>query len=350
MARFGKAFGKDPDQCEAAEHTDHTTDAVATFKTFDWQGHCHLAAPASILFEEPRDVTHNGQSFTEDEMKYLALEYWGNFGQVIQPSAWELKRGSLIGKYYLPGYFKPGKAKTRDSFIDGYKRVSQATQGFDEATSKEVAEKVADTFIQQVGGEGNFEKLVNKWLGELAAEFYQALIDYIRVKKHSLMANMRPHEPEKGPEEVWNHALFWYQTRYQEHAPDTQNGEVEDEKFMDLFCELRVNIDVPFPLDATLPATISAGQLTPNENSYLYRNWWRIRFDDAGKIVVADERNAWVSISNGQEELYTPTKLQAVLKPARTRQSAPRLLDIGNKFVGTELVDTGMLKLRKRYR
>jgi len=160
---------------------------------------------------------------------------------------------------------------------------------------------------------------------------------------------MRAYEGKKGPDEVWNHALFWYEAFYLEHKPD-KPGEVEDENDIIISCELRVNLDTP--LAPGLPAKIDANKAIPIDSaSHGYSNLWRINFDGAGKIALSNARNQWIYIRNAtSEELYPPTKLQAVDKPSKARQSASNPMDLGNKFIGQELVDTGLLKLRKRYR
>lgn len=351
MARFGKAFGKDPDACKAAEQTDHKTDKVSTIPFFDWQGHCHLAAPASILFEEPKAGAHNGQKFDADELKFLALEFWGNYGRML-PSVWELKRGKPVGKFHLPAYFKPGEPKNRANLIHGLKhdpKIGVSNEAAEDPQANKQLEELADVLIQQGGGAAGFETTINQWMGELAAEFYQFLIDHIRVEKQPVTGDMRAYEPGKGPEEVWNHALFWYEAFYLEHIPDAAAGEAEDQNDMVISCVLRVNLDNP--LDVGPPARISGNKTIPIDlASHAYMNLWRIRFDGAGKIVVTDQRNRWIYIQNSnKEELYTPTKLQIVDKPASARITASNPLDVGNKFLDREVLKSNLLKLRKRY-
>ena len=331
MAKYGNAFNKDANDCRNEELTKHVTASTADGGGA-WEGHCHLAAPASIMFEEPKAVKHNGQSFDVKEMKYLALEYFGCFGQLIP--VWELKRGSnKVGKYYVPGYFKPGEPKNRQKFIDALKTV------YDPKLVDAVPD-IADAFINSVGGEAKFEVLMNQWLGQLGAEFYRQLIAFMRVDKHPLMANMRGYYPYMEAVQVWNHCIFWYKATYQEK---------DDEKDMLIDCDLRVNLDVPVD-SGQPPAKVSGGQVIPDDkNTSSYRCRWRIQFDDSGKIIVGD-RNEWNWIQDDKKgELYTPTKLQAVDKPSKTHNSASNPLDVGNVFVDLEVVDAGMLKLRKRY-
>lgn len=352
MRRYGLAFGKDPVECVKTEKHDHGTDAVSGFPGWDFQGHCHLAAPASILFEEPQAGEHKGQKFSAEEMKFLALEYWGNFGQVA-PALWDISkdRDPKAGVHFLPFYFRPGRPKTRAAFIEGLRVIFKGPkEALDDPKMNEQVGQIADAHIAKLGGAGSFADQVEKWLGELAAEFYQMLIDTMRVQKHALIANMRSHRVDIGPDEVWNHALFWYEAYYQEHSPFTKGGTgVEDEKDMVITCELRVNSDSPIPLDP--PATISGNSLKPTQTSVMYRNNWRLQFDGAGKIVPKDARNQWQYTRNeDDEDLFAPTRLRPVAKPSRTRLTADDPHDLGNKFVGTELLDSGLLTIRKRYR
>jgi hypothetical protein len=339
MAKYGKAFNKDPDDCKKEEQTVHVTEPTPT-GNYDWQGHCHLAASASMMFEEPKPVKHNGQSFDTVEMKYIALEYFGNFGRFL--SIWELKKGKKkVGKYDVTGYFKPGEPKKRQQFIEGLKSefVGPKESPDDPKINQQLGD-LADTFIKDAGSESAFEKQMNQWFGELAAEFYGALIQYMREKKHPLMANMRGYYSNMGAMEVWNHCLFWYKATYEEK---------DDDKDMLISCDLRVNLDVEH--DPGKPAaTVSGGQVMPDEDGSLnYRCLWRIQFDGAGKIA-AGNRSEWKWIRNSHnDELYSPTKLQILDKPEKTQFQTTTPLDKGNVFVDLEVVIAGMLKLRNRY-
>jgi len=216
MARYARAFGHDPEACRAAERTDHKSKAVARAPFYDWQGHCHMAAPAAAIFEEPEGLTFNNEFFTADELKLLAAEYFGNFGDYGE-MIWELKRGpAKIGgdaaRWYLPGYFKPGDlTKGSGEFIRGLKYEFREGQSWDDPKLNEFAETIANGYIAHLGGPDKFQEQLDDWFGELAAEFYQALIDAMLTKKHPLMANMRAYNPNAGPDQVWNQVYFWYQ-------------------------------------------------------------------------------------------------------------------------------------------
>ena len=60
------------------------------------------------------------------------------------------------------------------------------------------AEQTADGYIAHAGGPDEFRKQIDSWFGELAADFYQALIDNMLVEKQPLMANMRSYRAGWG--------------------------------------------------------------------------------------------------------------------------------------------------------
>jgi hypothetical protein len=359
MARYGTAFGHDPEACRQAELDDHATKEVSG-GDYDWEGHCHNAAPASALFEEPKPVTHNGQAFSEEEMKYLAAEYFGNFGH-FQGMVWELKRGpskpgGSSARWYLPGYFKPGTDMSRAALVDGLEREFQGNLALDDPKLVKGAEQTADIYVGALGGDAAFSKQMNEWMGELAAEFYQALIDYMRVKKHPLLANMRSYKASGGPQQVWNQVYFYYWAFYMEKEPQSTGVDPDhpsaahyDDKDMVISCLMRANLD--HHVDTSdLPARISGDDVIPTDGlSLVFKHLWRIQFDDAGKIIVQDPRNTWHYIHTDKDEpLYAPTELMPLDKLTTSRKSADKI-SLGNKFVGTELLDAGLLKVRKRY-
>ena len=55
-----------------------------------WEGHCQLGCMASLLFEEPKDVTYNGIDFTAEEVKFLATEVAGRLAQFDSKHEWKL--------------------------------------------------------------------------------------------------------------------------------------------------------------------------------------------------------------------------------------------------------------------
>jgi hypothetical protein len=96
------------------EHDEHGRDQGPA-----WQGHCHHAAPASAIFELPADTKINGESFTLDEMKYLATEFFGNFGNFkvldgpgrAPDGPFHPGRGDLGGPLALPEAGRPSHGR-----------------------------------------------------------------------------------------------------------------------------------------------------------------------------------------------------------------------------------------------
>ena len=361
LARYAKAFGHDPEACRQEEHTAHATDEVKKAPFYDWQGHCHLSAPASAVFEEPKALTFRGESFSADELKFLAAEYFGNFGRIGE-LVWELKQGpSTVGKrWYLPAFFKPGSPKKdRATFINGLKHEFRNDEPWDDPKLNGFAAQVADTWIGNLGGADQFQKQIDDWLGQLAADFYQTLIDMMLLGKHALMANMRPYNANGGPDQVWNQTYFWYQAWYREHGPlDTGGPEdkragADDEKDMMILCELRANkdhIDPKTGMTLPPPAEVSGNQTVPvDERALVFHNRWRILFDGSGEIIPDDPKNGWHNLTNNQgHELFAPTELLPIAKCETTRKSGDAR-KLGNKFLGTDIVKAGLLKIHKRY-
>jgi hypothetical protein len=167
---------------------------------------------------------------------------------------------------------------------------------------------------------------------------------------------MRSYHVNGGPEQVWNQIYFWYQAFYMESPIDNTgvdrddpSSENYDENDMIIACEMRANLD-HHVTTSDLPAKVSGGETIPIDSlSLVFRNQWRIQFDGAGKIVVQDKRNAWQFVHTDKDEpLYAPTELIALAKPGSSRNSGTKI-QLGNRFLGTELLDVALLKLRKRY-
>jgi hypothetical protein len=300
-----------------------------------WEGHCHNSAPASMYFEEPTLQFINHVAFSSEEMEFLATEYFGNFGQ-LGPDFWELKRGNskpggANGRFYLPAFFKPGGPKTRAEFIRAL-----TSEGFTNAAA------IADSYIQSMGGEAAFAQQIKQWHGELAAEFYDRLIKFMRVKKHPLLSNMRSYRGGGGPHEVWNQAYFFYRAYYYE------NPNTKDPMDILVYCDLFANLDT-YP-SVGLPAQVSGSYVIPDSTKALFfSNIWRIQFTGSGDIVIADKRNEWRNLqNNAKEELYPPTEMLTLAKPATSRKPGDPF-SLGNQYIGTDLVTKGHLKLRKRY-
>ena len=301
-----------------------------------WAGHCHNAAPATMLFETPIAVTI-GEHPTEfpandEEVKFLAAEYFGNFG--VLEEIWKLDdKRPAAGERPLPAYLKPGVSKTRAALVRGL------TDEFGDA-----APSKAEEVISQRGGESAFAHALDTALGKLAARFYGKLVAELLRSGQLLMANARSYGGGDGAGPVWNQVFFYFEAIYEE-TPDR-----EDDRDITITCSLYSNID-HFP-SADHPATISrSGRVTPGAskaNCQVYVNVWRIIFDEGGDADESDSRCAWQHLTNGSgEELYAPTSVLKINKTTHSRQTYDNLNMLGNPIVGQELLK--YLKIRKRY-
>lgn len=75
VKKYARAVGRLPDAAEAWEIKNHQRDGAGR-----WEGHCHVVAPASAYFVQPAAQTINGQPFSEDEMEFLAGEWFAAYG------------------------------------------------------------------------------------------------------------------------------------------------------------------------------------------------------------------------------------------------------------------------------
>ncbi|MFT3764639.1 MAG: hypothetical protein QM820_03840 [Minicystis sp.] len=183
-----------------------------------WAGHCHNASPASAIFEVPTALSITGSdgtafAFSADEMKLLATEFYGNFGDASY--VWEL-RGGLWHPSGPPmlAFLKPGGDKTEDALRAAFARY------YPRRPAAEHAALARNTARQS---EPSFRDRMNREMGTEAARFYAALVQHMRIEGHPLSANMRSYVGLDGPQEVWNQVYFYYEARYAE-AGDPARG------------------------------------------------------------------------------------------------------------------------------
>ena len=327
LSRYAAATGRPSKNAASWEDSNHSQPEGE-----GWEGHCHHAAPASALFEPPAAATLGSSRFSAEEIKFLMTEYYGNFGRIA--GGWELKRGNAKpakSRFYLPAYFKPADSKDRAHLQRAFQFMRLSDP-----------EGAAEDVVGQFESEAAFAKQVGQWMGELAAEFYTFLISAIRQQKQPLVSNMRTYEGQRGPHEIWNQCFFYYHAWYQE------NGDTHDPKDIVIYTYLAANYD---DYDAGMPATESGGAVTVSGKVLHFYHRWRIQFDGGGDIVISDPRNEWQSIRNQKgEELFAPTELLLLGKPAAIRKSSERPSGAGHPDVGLELVRPGFARLHKRFR
>jgi len=304
-----------------------------------WEGHCHHAAPASILFHAPASKVIEGVAFDKEEIEYLATEFFGNFGGYRL--VWHLDVLAPPLRFPLIAYLKPGLPKTREDLIRGL--------------SPEIGETAAglvDLWIKDFSG---MEEILERSFAKAARTFYGKLVNQMLRRKHPLMANMRAYDGHSGPEEVWNQALFWYEATFREADPIEIPGAppVEAERVIEVTCRLFANED-KYP-STGLPGYVKNNETIPYHDkvhpSLLYVYTWRFVFDDRG-MVADDPRGAWLHARNAfDEEIFPPTYLAVVDAPQPERRPEIPGYEtmVGNPMVGRELLSLGLIQMRKRY-
>lgn len=347
MKKYAKAF-KLADANGPASWEYHPGNGHVDLYADGWEGHCHNAAPSSAIFYLPAPggtVTVNGVQFSRRDLMLLAAEFFGNFGQDKQ--VWTLPEEPRLGKYSLWRLLKPGEPADVKVLIERILAVTP--KPIMASTHKQVqllqAAADASAFIVEQKGEAAYEKNVRETFGRLAAEFYAKLIEKISKEKTPLVADARSYNDQRGGNEVWNQVFFYYRASYQEDAS-------QDNRLMNIQCDLYANVDAESPDLAPYPATVIGSEVTPvppfrNEPQVLeYKNTWLLAFTGAGAVDSSDTRSRWVSLQNiNNKELYAPTdvfELTALVEQRHGKAS-------GNPYITWDLVKAGALVLHKRF-
>ena len=331
LRRYAKAVGRSPAEAATFEHDDHQVAGAG-----GWEGHCHNAAPASALFEQPRAQVINGHSFDEEEMELLAAEFFGNFGD-IGGTPWKLssrRPAQTPGRWDVLGYIKPGEDHSRANLVNGLKS---------EFAPRE-AESAADRVLAAAGGsEAQLRAYLDREFGRSGAEFFQAMQTTVNNDGHPLLSNMRSYYGTSGPEEVWNQMFFYLRAVYvqREHGNDKTDLEV--------VAEFYSNIDL-MP-SSGLPGREQNAVVTPGTSGVdcqVYVHSYRLIFTDRGFVDQNSDRNEWRSIKNGNgEELYAPTDLFTLKAPRSSRKKGSPFM-LGNPVVGLEFLNHA--NIHQRYR
>jgi hypothetical protein len=289
IQKYEKAFGRDNVmKWELAFHADPTK----TRK--DWEGHCHLAAPASILFVRPPDDGREvrGQKFTCEELKYFATEFVGRFGLAERP--WQLP--------------SPHPKARTGKFVE--RKPSEAPKEF-----------------------GQRDVLIDMLL-----EIRKAL----RLNGRAVVMDLRHN---KGIEhtQVWNQAIFAYQTTYAQ--PD-----VSDLTLIDGITTLFANEDAINP-DGTgkgVPADVWS-----DTNGHVFYDFkahreskhrYTLRFSHSGGIETESSDNAWTYAKHDGTDTFAPRHIVLVEPPAKKV-----ILDQGNVRIHPEHV-MELLTLREKFK
>lgn len=322
------------------EHDNHGVDVGPT-----WFGHCHNAAGASIVFEQPVARTVNGQSFTGDELELIAAELFGNVGSArvafalrgtapgmgppqmfsksvpeglpFESDADEKREARPVftnglGNLFYPMCFKPSEAKNANIGT-----LARALKAFDPTLGDSAVRLARQAFATM-----NVQKLLDDWFGELAAQFYFALVECILKGKHALEGDLASQNSVDGPEQVWNHAVFHYVAEFVEtnyrNDPRTDTNDPHDvtltidltanDDFRDFVVDpatgavTRVSIDAPAGIAPNGTIDFKLGSRRRTSRQVL-----RLMFDDAGEISF-DARNEWISARNLPNTKDTSTR------------------------------------------
>lgn len=321
IRKYATAVGKDPTSTSDWEYENHEPAGSA-----GWAGHCHNAAPASALFLSPVATTIHSASFTDEELKYLASEWFGNFGVV--GFQWGLSSALGIpkpGRWDVLGYIKPGGPKGRDVLLQGFQSEMPAA----------VATAKADAILAQAGDAATLANQLKGALGKNAAAFFTGLQELIAKQGQPLLSNMRAYFGANGPEEVWNQVFFYYVATLVETVQTPF-----DDHDITVNCKVYSNID-HYP-STGFPATISGNSVTPGTSGVdcqMYDNTWRLIFNGTGAISTSDARNEWQALKSGSgDDLYAPTDLFTIKKPQSTLRAGLSPFSLGNPALGTEFL------------
>jgi hypothetical protein len=346
LDRYAKAMGiPGPEQAGKWENQ-RPPDGHRPYLAPEWEGHCHMMAPASVLFEQPAPSGSKkigGETFTQDELELLAGEWFGNFGQMNR--RWYPKE-YVMTKVLLLACFKPAEKKDKDTLRVALDRFYPPGPKHKPSVMHAMIPAFVEKTYNELGGDDqSFEAAIQGRFGTAAAEFYGCLVKELRENKHALISDMRSYSGQGGPEEVWNQAFFYYRAVFKEVG--------QDDRSMQIKCILYSNVDVEPPSTGG-PGQVQGSEVTPIEPTPAYpkaslrfENLWSIRFDDAGNIASSHAFNRWKSVTNPNgEELYAPMNLTVLLPPTPDRHASAD----GNPLVKWDLVDRGLVTIRKRYR
>jgi len=267
-----------------------------------WAGHCHSAAPASILFERPPEdgVEHNGVKFTCEELKFLAAEFYGNYGLTLLT-------------WHLPGKGTP----PRGGFFHEHK-PSKNPKRFAKA--------------------------------EVLIGFLDAMRTWIRDEGKALSMDLRDDRGEDHAA-VWTQAVYGYIMRYwQPRASDLRVVEAEMELFANQ--DRWAHGD-----DSGMPASLTStddGKIVPvpttTGREQLLR--FRLRFLASGQMEKTARDNLWRSataLPNRQLKTETDTFAPRFAHVVEKPWPLPHPEATGNPKIERAHV-LKLLRLRKAFR
>jgi hypothetical protein len=282
----------------------------------NWEGHCHNSAPASMIFKEPPKAgkKHNGVDFLCEELKFLATEFYGRFGN--DKFIWGLPGTGPMGRR---GFYQE-------------KKPSDNPRRF----------------------------------GKHIGIFHNNLIKRILKARMPVMMDLRE-SSGLDHSEVWNQAIYKYEAHFFETTPHGDWMDLQVKTFlrahgdwMDLQVKtfLRANEDVMYDdfSSSGIPAKIVANGPRPGglpkdavpdpaadkrDQVLLYR----LIFKSNGTFFEKHKKNRWKSVTLEGEtnELHAPRFIFEPKKPTGNPSAD------GNPLISKSDVLT-LLELRDRFK
>ncbi len=321
LAKYAGAFGKSVDAALRWEVMNHQRDFGPS-----WLGHCHFASAASVLFETPTARTITSKStqapvnFTDEELKFLASEWYGSFGG--KEVAFDLAPNSsfkpwpdLVDRAYTE-LLKPADVDLSNTALEA--ALTRVLLAYAPGLA---AEDKAKTMAQKAAAKPAFRNLARQEFGRAAARFYGTLIQRLLRAKHPLISDFRGSGRDNSPVEVWNHVVFYYRASYKEILP-SDPSDPSNNHYMAIDIKMVANADVNEPPSSSAPAVLAAGNTievdaSAFQNRKSHQILWLAFTPTSGDIAGGDPRNLWKHCQGEREELYAPQFL-AVLVPAGT--------------------------------
>jgi hypothetical protein len=366
LRKYARAFGKSEKVAAEWEHDHHGLDVGD-----GWMGHCHLAAAASILFEQPIARTMDSRAgrgapvaFTEDDLELLATEWVGNFCDQ-KPQEYSVAEGADVWDHIpeMKGqrYVHLLKPSDLDLPVEQLKEVfKKAVTAFAPAFDSSKVDAMADRASRLSPPQRD---AIKETFGQRGHFLYQVLIDQILVRGEALEGDLCAAGAGNGPNEVWNHAVFYYEAHFRaiDGSADT------DPLFVEVTILMVANADLPEPPSPGAPADVlffRGGRAEVNVNqtrweSRKVRQVMNLAFSVAGDLIEDRRRNRWLHAQSGDggRELYAPRYL-AVIAPVQANPGENFHVESlddrynGNVMVTLDLVNASdpLLKIRKRYR
>ncbi len=262
LQKYERAFGETGVLAwEKQHHADPTNSRPP------WEGHCHLAAMASIMFVNPMPdgFEFNGERFLAEELKFLGAEFAGRFG-------------NSKSEYKLPS--------------EGGHRMGP----FHEQKPSEAPEAFGQTPDVLLG-------------------LLRVLQREIGLSGRALVMDLRDSDGLEHTA-VWNQAVYRYVTRYWQ--PD-----VKDPTLTDGVCVLFGNADIYTGTKSSgLPAetVVEHGEtiLKHGANHTSSRNEFTVRFTAAGIHDTSAPENRWKATTRGGMDTFAPRYAYRVAKPSKT--------------------------------